>query len=492
MSTHANGTPTNGFGDDLAFTSALEQAELVRRRIVSPSELVEHALARIDVLNPQLDAFLTVAADQAREAARNAEARLLEGGELPPFLGVPISIKDLNETAGIRTTHATATWHDRVPDFDDEVVARIRRAGFVIIGKTNTPEFGSRSTTESPGYPTARNPWNLDRTPGGSSGGAGAAVAAGLGAIAQGSDGGGSIRIPAAWCGLYGIKPSRGRVSGAPGPQSWNATSGPIARTVADAAALLDVMEGYATGDAWWLAPPERPFVDEVGAPPGRLRIAWTDEHPDAALDVAPAWTDAVRATVELLAAAGHELVRADPPQLDLASFALIPASAGAGREDLPPLETLDVTNRVLVEVAAASTSIQLAQAMNALQLETRRAVAFFDDHDLLLTPTLAAGPPAIGEQILGGDDWDGMLRLLDLVAFTPTWNMTGQPAVAVPAGFDADGLPVSIQLVGRPADDATLIRVSSHLEQVRPWRDDRPPIATLAASVDAGARGAR
>lgn len=463
---------------DLARTTALEQAELVRTRRVSPVELVDDVLARIEALNPALDAFLTVAADQARDAARAAEALVRTGGDLPPFLGVPISIKDLNDTAGIRTTHGTATWQDRVPDRDDEVVARIRRAGFVIVGKTNTPEFGSRSTTESPAYPTARNPWNLDRTPGGSSGGAGAAVAAGLGALAQGSDGGGSIRIPAAWCGVFGIKPSRGRVSGAPGPQSWNATNGPIARTVADAAALLDVMQGYATGDSWWLAPPDRPFVDEVGVDPGPLRIAWTDEHPDPALDVAPAWIDAVHATVELLAGAGHELVRADPPTLDLASFALIPASATASRADLPPVETLDAPNRALVDFTASSTSLQLARAMHDLQVETRRAVAFFDDHDLLLTPTLAAGPPAIGEQILGGDDWEGMLKLLDLVAFTPTWNMTGQPAVAVPAGFDTDGLPVSIQLVGRPADEATLIRVSSHLEQVRPWGDAHPPLA--------------
>jgi amidase len=473
--------------DDLAFTPALEQAALIRAGEVSPKELVEATLARIERLDPQLDAFLTVATDQARAAAREAEARLRNGGDLPPFLGVPISIKDLNDTAGIRTTHGTATWHDRVPDRDDEVVARIRRAGFVIVGKTNTPEFGSRSTTETPAYPTARNPWDPTRTPGGSSGGAGAAVATGMGSVAQGSDGGGSIRIPSAWCGVFGIKPSRGRVSGAPGQQSWNATNGPLARTVADAAALLDVMEGYASGDAWWLSTPERPFLDEVGAPTGRLRIAWTAAHPDPEMEVEPAWRDAVAETVELLADAGHDLVETAPPQLDLGEIALVPASTVATRPDLPPVDTLDATNRTLVAITEASTATDLAVALRRLQEETRRAVAFFDDFDVLLTPTLAARPPLLGERIMGDEDWEGMLQLLRIVAFTPTWNMSGQPAVAVPAGLDATGLPVSVQLVGRPADEATIIRLSAHLEEARPWRDLRPPICVHIEEANDG-----
>jgi len=468
--------------DELAYTPALEQAALVRRGDVSPTELVEHTLERIEELNPQLDAFLTIAGDQARAAAREAEARLRDGDDLPPFLGVPISVKDLNDTAGIRTTHGTATWSERVPDRDEEVVARIRQAGFVIVGKTNTPEFGSRSTTESPAYPTARNPWDLTRTPGGSSGGAGAAVAAGLGSVAHGSDGGGSIRIPSAWCGVFGIKPSRGRVSAAPGPQSWNATSGPIARTVADAAALLDVMQGYASGDCWWLAPPQRPFRDEVGTATGRLRIAWTVRHPDPDMEVEPAWRDAVTATVELLADAGHELVEQAPPPIDVGALALVPASSLASRPDLPPVETLDVTNRTLVTVTESASAKDLADALRVLQDTTRATVAFFDDYDVLLTPTLAAGPPLLGERIMGEEDWDGMLQLLRIVAFTPTWNMTGQPACAVPAGLDAAGLPVSVQLVGHPAGEATIIRLAAWLEEARPWRDLRPPIRASAS----------
>ncbi len=236
-------------------------------------------------------------------------------------------------------------------------------------------------------------------------------------------------------------------------------------------------MEGYATGDSWWLSSPARPFAQEVGAPPDRLRIAWSAEHPNQTLDVAPAWRDAVRATAELLAEQGHDLVEVTPPTLDLGALALIPASATAVRPDLPDLDTLDAPNRTLVQLSEAVGALDLARAFQTLQLETRRVVACFDDYDVLLTPTLAAGPPAIGEQIMGEEDWDGMLRLLELVAFTPTWNMTGQPAVAIPSGFDAEGLPVSVQLVGRPADEATLIRLACVLEEARPWQHHHPPI---------------
>jgi amidase len=302
-----------------------------------------------------------------------------------------------------------------------------------------------------------------------------------MGSVAHGSDGGGSIRIPSAWCGVFGIKPARGRVSAAPAPQSWNATSGPIARTVADAAALLDVMQGYVRGDVWWLSPPERPYVEEVGAPTGRLRIAWTADHPDPDMQVEPAWRDAVMSTVELLADEGHEVVEAVPPALDFGLLALVPASSVATRADLPPLDTLDTTNRTLVTITEAASAIDLADALRSLQDETRRITAFFDDVDVLVTPTLAARPPRLGERLMGEEDWEGMLQLLRIVAFTPTWNMTGQPAVAVPAGLDDEGLPVSVQLVGGPADEVTLIRLAAWLEAARPWRDMRPPVCATA-----------
>jgi amidase len=463
---------------DLAFASALDQAEMIRHGDVSPSELVDGYLERIEHLDGMLDSYLTVAADFAREAARATEKRVAAGDfEGAPFLGVPISIKDLAETAGIRTTHGTAIYADRVPDYDDEVVVRIKRAGFVILGKTNTPEFGSRSTTESPAYPTARNPWNTDHTPGGSSGGAAAGVAAGLAPIAHGSDGGGSIRIPSAWCGLYGLKASRGRISWAPAPQSWNATNGSLARTVADAAAFLDAVHGYATGDCWWAPPPERPFLEEVGADPGRLRIAFTTKHPMPDGQVADAWRAAVEATARQLEALGHDVEEADPPDFDVASTALIAAAARAADPDLPPVETLDFPNRTIVEMGNLATAAQLAGAQHDMHNATRRYVAFFDDYDVLVTPTLAKGPPRIGERIMGSDDWDGLLDLLRIVAFTPTANMTGQPAFAVPTGVDPAGLPVSVHLVGRPADEATLVRVASQLEQELP-RLPRPPVS--------------
>jgi len=281
---------------DLAFTPAREQAAMVRRGDVTPSELVESYLARIERIDPTLDAYLTVAADAAGDAARAAEDRLAAGDDAP-FLGVPISVKDLVDTAGIRTTHGTAAWHDRVPEHDAEVVRRLRAAGFVVLGKTNTPQLGCRATTESPKFPTCRNPWDTTRHAGGSSGGAASALAAGLCPISLGSDGGGSIRIPAGWCGVFGIKPSRGRVSSAPRPTPWASVIGPIARTVDDAAALLDVIAGYVTGDPWWAPPPARPFVDEVGADHGRLRVAVTTAHPNPGDEVHPAWRDATHAT---------------------------------------------------------------------------------------------------------------------------------------------------------------------------------------------------
>ena len=461
--------------DDLAFATALDQAELVRGRQVSPVELVDLYLSRIDALNPKLDAYLTVVADEARAVARAKES---ESGDLPPFHGVPISIKDLNNTAGIRTTCGSAAWHDRVPDFDDEIVARIKAAGFVILGKTNTPEFGSRATTESPGYPPARNPWDTDRSPGGSSGGGGAALAAGLCPIAQGSDGGGSIRIPAAWCGLFGIKPSRGRVSSAPAIQSFYATGGFLARAVADSAAALDTIAGPAPGDAFWAPPPERPFADEVGRDPGRLRIAWSVEHPNEGAEVAPAWRDAVHATVALLEQLGHDLVEDTPEQLEVASAAATVAGYAAASTDRPDRETMDPVNQTILAIGEASSAADMARAYTEIQQWMRRVAPFFERYDALLTPTLASGPPRIGEKMSGEDSFEELLELTRVVAFTPIWNQAGNPAMAVPAGLDGDGLPVSIQVVGRPADEATLFRLGAQLEAARPWADRRPPIS--------------
>jgi amidase len=291
--------------DDTTFLPALEQARLVRERKLSPVELVELYLERIERLDPELNAFVTVCGERALAEARRTEDEPAE----TPFHGVPIPIKDLTETGGIKTTFSSRIFADNVPEADAAVVRRIRAAGFIVLGKTNTPEFGTIPVSESELNGSCRNPWALGRTPGGSSGGAAAAVAAGMAPVAQGTDGGGSIRIPAACCGLFGLKPARGRVSQAPyGPGTMGlATSGPIARTVADAAALLDVMTGYEVGDPFWPAPLERPLLEEVGTSPGKLRIAVTFEPP-VEHPVEPARVAAAEECARLLAELGHEV----------------------------------------------------------------------------------------------------------------------------------------------------------------------------------------
>ncbi|WP_375341444.1 amidase [Lyngbya sp. CCY1209] len=299
--------------NDLAFAPALAQAQLIRKGEISPVELVELYLDRIEQFNPQLGCYFTVTAETAIARAHTcAEALAKPGAEVPPFWGVPISIKDLNPVAGVPCSYGSQVLKDRVAAFDDGVVARIREAGFIILGKTATPELGSLPYTEPEGFPPARNPWNPDYTPGGSSGGAAAAVAAGLCAIAQGSDGGGSIRGPAFCCGVVGIKPSRGRVSHAPVGDYQNgiSTNGPIARTVADAAALLDMMSGYITGDPYWLPDPEASFLSAAGRPPDRLRIAVSTEIPPVGT-ASEACQEAVTQTAGHLEDLGHLKVSA-------------------------------------------------------------------------------------------------------------------------------------------------------------------------------------
>ena len=414
---------------------------------------------------------MTVCAEEARAAA---------AGDLPdgPFRGVPLPIKDLNETAGIRTTFSCRAYADFVPDFDAAVVRRLKEAGFVVLGKTNTPELGSTAVTESELNGACRNPWNPARTPGGSSGGAGAAVAAGLAPAAQGSDGGGSIRIPASCCGLFGIKPARGRVSPAPyGGLEGLGTNGPIARTVLDAAALLDVMQGYETGDPYWAPPPERAFAEEAVREPGRLRIAVTTAPPiDVPVD--PVCRAAAEDAALLLEELGHEVEEAAPDWGTgdpMGLFARVWQVAPALYTDDPSL--LEPLNRAMAEAAHATTSVEYVRAAAGLRDAARRIVGFWDAYDLLLTPTLAQPPVEIGA-IVRGEPWDQFFKAAAFTPFTALVNVTGQPAVSVPLSWSDDGLPIGIQLVGRPAGEATLLRVSAQLERARPWRDRRPPQA--------------
>jgi amidase len=433
---------------------------------VSWRELADQAIARIEATNPELN-FLVTACEPEEPS---------DG----PFHGVPMLVKDLTETAGVRTTFGSRAFASYVPANDTALVRRMKDAGFVVLGKSATPEFGITSVTESEQNGACRNPWDVSRTPGGSSGGAAAAVAAGVLPLAQGSDGGGSIRIPAACCGLFGLKPSRGRVSPAPfvsGSLELSQSAG-ISVTVRDAAAFLDVIAGYEPGDAHWTTPPERPFLEEVGANLGRLRIALTVEPP-IAYDVEPACAAAARDAADALAALGHDVIEATPPWRDeslLDLFAvmwqLTPALYPVADESL-----LTPLNRFLAERARATSSVALSQAVAALQRLARRVVSFWDDVDVVLTPALAKLPVPIGWVFEPDDPWEQFLRGGEFTPFTPLVNVTGQPAMSVPFGV-ADGLPTGVQLIGPPAGEAMLFRLAAQLEAAHPWAALLPQLA--------------
>jgi amidase len=458
---------------ELAFLSATEQAGRIRAREVSSVELVETYLERIERLDPELNAFVTVRAEEALADARAADA----GDPMAPFHGVPIAIKDLTATKGIRTTYSCRAFADNVPDFDTAVVRRLRDAGFVILGKTNTPEFGTVAFTESELNGATRNPWNPELTPGGSSGGAAAALAAGLVPVAHGTDGGGSIRIPASCCGVFGLKPARGRVSSAPFPSLEGfSTAGSISRTVEDAAGMLDVLSGYEPGDPWWAPPPKRPFATEVGGDPGSLRIAVTTSPPDD-VPVDPACAEALHEAAALLVELGHEVVEETPPwsgetliddfvTVWQVSPSLYPVDPGL----LTPL------NRGLAELARQTSSAAYVAASARLATAARAIVGFWGHVDVVLTPTLALPPVPIGWQEENVDGALDQLRRNTLFTpFTAVANLTGLPATSLPIHL-ADGLPVGVQAIGKPAGEAELIRLAAQIEAARPWRDHRPP----------------
>jgi amidase len=461
---------------DLAFLPATEQARLVRSGDVSSLELVRLYLERIERIDPQLNSFVTVCAEEALAEAEKRDTHPGDG----PFHGVPIAIKDLTATAGLRTTYSCRAFADNVPDFDTAVVRRVREAGFVIVGKTNTPEFGTVAFTESELNGATSNPWSPELTPGGSSGGAAAALAAGLVPLAHGSDGGGSIRIPASCCGLFGLKPSRGRISSAPFSSFEGlSTGGSLARYVADAATFLDVVSGYEPGDAWWAAPPERPFAEEVGADPGRLRIG-VAATPPVDVPVHSDCTDALRFAAALLEELGHDVRDATPGWADVPLIDLFitvwQVTAALYPVDLDKLTPL---NRGLAEVARATSSVDYAWASLELQAAARRIVGFWDDFDILLTPTLALPPVPIGWQEQGVSGAVEQLRRNTVFTpFTAVANLTGLPAMSLPLHQNADGLPIGVQAFGPPAGDALLIRLAAQLEEARPWSGDRPPIS--------------
>lgn len=459
---------------DLAFSSALDQAALIRSGEISPLELTQVYLDRIARHNDRLGAYITVAEERAIKTAKqqNEQWSQCDRAGLPPFFGVPMPIKDLAPVAGLPCMRGLAALRDRIAEYTPAHVQAIEAAGFNLLGKTSTSELGSMPFTEPMGLPSARNPWHLDYTPGGSSGGAAAAVAAGLAPLAHGSDGGGSVRGPAGCCGLVGFKPSRGRISQAPEGEHLMglATPGPLTRTVRDAAALLDVMAGYVLGDPYWLPNPEISFLEQTQQAPPHLKIAVASEIPRW-----PIHRDcqaAVERTAKQLGQLGHELGVGCPDFSDLAApFQQIFASAIAAT-GVPP-EALSPINRWLME--QAGTAGELWQSMAQLRFLSRQIVGFFVDWDILLLPTYAHPIIKIGEWADRSPEetFDAVSRW---VMPCPPFNATGQPAISLPAGFDERGLPMSVQLVGKPGADAQVLQLAAQLEGLEGWTQHRPP----------------
>jgi amidase len=453
--------------------TALEQGALVRRGEVSSRELVDHYLARADRLDT-VGAFVTLTPEQARSRAGGAAGA-------GPLAGVPTAVKDLHPTAGVRTTFGSAAYNDFVPEVSDGVVLSLEAAGLVSIGKTSTPEFGSPCYTEPEGLPPAVTPWDRTRMAGGSSGGAAAAVAAGLVPLAQGSDGGGSIRIPASCCGLVGLKPSRGRVSGFPmyGDPVGLATAGPIARTVRDAAALLDVLAGRRPTDPFWAPAPTGTFLAACDRPPGRLRIARFVEPVIAEVPVDPTSVEAWEGASRLLEGLGHEVediaVPLPPeavPVFETCWSVLTALSAAPeGREHL-----LRPLTRWLTERGRAVSGPEFGLAVGASRRYAAQALAALAPYDVVVTPTLAVPPLPVG---VIRDDADPAADFAAQKAFTPwtsAWNVTGMPAVTLPLHWTDDGLPVGVMLAARPAEEELLLSLAAEVERVAPWAHRRPP----------------
>ncbi|RNL87328.1 amidase [Halostreptopolyspora alba] len=464
--------------------TATELVERVRRRELSPVEITDHFLDRIARHDRTLGAFITVTEESAREQARKAENRVLGDtpGELPPLLGVPVPIKDLDPLAGVRHTAGSVIHADRVAEVDAAFVTALREAGAVFPGKTNTPEFGSPCYTENDIAPPARGPWNLDRSAGGSSGGSATAVAGGLAPVAQGSDGGGSIRIPASACGIYGLKPTRGRISGAPlTPDLLGlATAGPLTRSVSDAALLLDVMAVNRAGD-YFTAPPlgaGETFRDHARRDPGRLRVARFATPPPTGVEVHPEVAAGYEAATELLVRLGHDVEEITPPfdasivedfRTIWAAMAIATPLPGGSEPRLRPI------NRWLREQATGTTLERYMRATIRLQQRVREALPAMLDYDAVLTPTLAQPPVPVGH--FEAEPEEELRRMERFTPFTSMFNITGQPSVSVPLHWSDEGLPVGVMLSGRMGGEPTLLSLSAQLEAAHPWTHRTPPI---------------
>lgn len=459
---------------DLAFAGAARQASLLAAGAVTAPALVDLYLERIRRLDPQLNAFRVVRAELARAEASEAQCRL-DAGERLPLLGVPIVVKDDLDVAGEVTACGTSAY-GAAADRDAEVVRRLRDAGAVVLGKTNLPEMAVWPFTESLTFGATRNPWDLSRSPGGSSGGSAAAVAAGLAALSVGSDGGGSIRTPASWCGVFGLKPQRDRVPLSPHDDGWHGmlVYGPLTRTVEDAALFLDVTTT--------LPAPEGGFVAAARRDPHRLRVAITTKNPlGPTVPMGKAQQAAVLQAAALLRELGHDVVERRPHWSTLSGGWNVSARYLRGVHDdvsvMAHPERLEIHTRRLARVGGRISDRRIAKLRASAQNIARRMNAIFDEVDVLITPGTAIGPMRVGAY-----ERRGTLARLNAAGryspFVAIFNATGQPAASVPWDVDDDGMPLSVQLVGRPADEATLLALSAQIETARPWADRHPPVS--------------
>jgi len=474
--------------DDFAFMDATAQAELVRRREVTALELVDAAIQRIERLNPTLNAVVTPMYDEARQLAAG---RLSEG----PFTGVPFLLKDLIAShAGVRMTEGSRFLRDFVPDHDSELVVRLKRAGLIILGKTSTPEFGILPTTEPELFGPCRNPWNIQRTAGGSSGGSAVAVASRMIPMAHGNDGGGSLRIPASCCGVFALKPTRGR--NPLGPDHGDITSGLVCEhaltlSVRDSAALLDATSGPDLGDPYWAPPPKRAYAREVGVKLRRLRIGFsTASH--IGVPVHPDCVSAVSDAAKLCADLGHEVQEATPAttigigevvQAFMTAYGALQISTidawatRLGRK--PNQEQLEPLTWAIYSTLCKYSASEYLLAVTVLQRAARDLARFFENHDVWLTPTLAEPPLPLGSFVSTAQDpLYGWNRMAFFSPFTPICNFTGQPAMSVPLFWNAEGLPIGTHFVARFGDEGTLFRLAAQLEEARPWAGRRPPVS--------------
>jgi Asp-tRNA(Asn)/Glu-tRNA(Gln) amidotransferase A subunit family amidase len=469
---------------ELCYTPATQLGQLIRERELSPVEILEAVLARIERLNPSLNAFLTVTADLATREAQAAEGRAVRGELRGPLDGIPYSIKDLEPTAGVRTTFGSKFFEHHVPTHDGVAAERLRASGGLLLGKTNTPQFGYKDMCDNLLGPPCRNPWNLERTSGASSGGAGAAVAAGLGPVAQGSDGSGSVRIPAALCGIFGLKPSFGRVAYWPNADLWAARShiGPMARTVRDAALLLQVMAGPDPRDPLSIDTAPDDYLAAGEGDLRGLRVGWSRDLGFAAVD--PEVGEIAQRAAHRFSELGCDVEEAaidwgNPYDFHRIIYSVNVATRNAERAHERPDWIEPTMMRMLLDAGRLS-AIEHAQALIARTTFAEKVRATFERYDLLLTPQMpvaawSAEPgPTEGLDDLGGKP---AYSIFDRVPFMYPFNLTGYPAANVPCGFTAEGLPVGLQIAGRWHADSLVLRAAAGFEALQPWAQHRPPL---------------